>query len=60
MPESNKWKQSPDGIFIQRIVRKPELFIETQEVFDSYVEILQTISKEQIDDAYLINNITDI
>ena len=60
MPESNKWKQSPDGIFIQRIVLENQsFFIETQEVFDSYVEILQTISKEQIDDAYLINNIPE-
>ena len=60
MPESNKWKQSPDGIFIQRIVLENQsFFIETQEVYDSYVEILKTISKEQIDDAYLINNIPE-
>ena len=60
MPESNTWKQSPDGIFIQRIVLENQtFFIETKEVFDSYVEILRTISKEKIDDAYLINNVPE-
>ena len=60
MPESNEWKQSPEGIFIQRIVLENQtFFIETQEVFDSYVEILRTISKEKIDDRYLINNVPE-
>ena len=54
------WKQSPEGIFIQRIVLENQtFFIETQEVFDSYVEILRTISKEKIDDTYLINNVPE-
>ena len=60
MPESNAWKQSPEGIFIQRVVLENQtFFIETQEIFDSYVEILRTISKEKIDDTYLINNVPE-
>ena len=59
-PESYKWKQSPDGIFIQKIVlENNSFFIETEEVYNSFVRVLQSILKEQIDDFYLINNIPE-
>ena len=60
LTESNKWQQSPEGIFIQRIVLENQtFFIEKKEIFESYVNILRTISKEKIDDAYLVNNVPE-
>ena len=60
LPESNKWQQSPEGIFIQRIVLENQtFFIETQEIFESYIQILSTISKQKIDDEYLVNNVPE-
>ena len=59
-PESQAWKQSPEGIFVQRIVLENQSFlIDTEEVFKSYIEILQKITKEKIDNEYLINNIPE-
>ena len=60
LPESEQWKKSPDGIFIQKIVlENQKFFIETEEVFNSYVEILKLITRKNIDDTYLINNIPE-
>ena len=60
LPESRAWKQSPEGIFVQRIVLENQSFlIDTEEVFKSYIEILQKITKEKIDNEYLINNIPE-
>ena len=60
LSESDKWKQSPEGIFIQKIVLENQtFFIEKKEIFESYVNILRTISKEKIDNAYLVNNVPE-
>ena len=60
LPNSKSWKQSTEGIFIQKIVlENQQFFIETKEVLESYVSLLSTISKETIDDKYLINNVNE-
>ena len=57
LPEAEDWKKSTDGIFIQNIVlNNQRFFIETQEVFDSYLNILQKTTNKKIDKSYLINN----
>ena len=60
LSESELWKKSEEGIFIQKIVLKNQIFfIDTEEVFNSYVEMLKSITRKNIDDTYLINNIPE-
>ena len=57
LPESDRWQQSPEGIFIQKIVLENQNFyINDEEVFNSYVLILDSIIPDRIDDLYLMNN----
>lgn len=60
LKEAETWKKSKEGIFIQRIVLENQsFFIDTEEVFDSYVEVLQSITGSKIDLSYLINNVPE-
>ena len=60
LSESELWKKSERRCFHSKDCFKNQtFFIETDEVFNSYVEMLKSITRKNIDDTYLINNIPE-